>query len=59
MYIGSENRRKMRPNYGFETKKPTKSASYQKPTILRAWSQNETKKNKTKKKAATLHSGAA
>ena len=49
----------MRPNYGFETKKPTKSASYQKPTKLWAWSQNETKKNKTKKKAATLHSGAA
>lgn len=55
----SEFRGKMRPNYGFETKKPTKSASYQKSTKLWAWSQNETKKNKTKKKAATLRSGAA
>ena len=51
----SEFRGKMRPNYGFETKKPNKSASYQKPNKLWAWSQNETKT----KKAATLHSGAA
>lgn len=28
----SEFRGKMRPRYAFETKKPTKSASYQKPT---------------------------
>lgn len=35
---------KMRPRYAFETKKPTKSASYQKPTKIWAWSQNGTKK---------------
>ena len=38
-----EFRRKMRPNYTFETKKPTKSASYQKPTKIWAWSQNGTR----------------
>ena len=40
----SEFRRKMRPRYAFETKKPTKSASYQKPTKIWGWSQNGTKK---------------
>lgn len=34
----------MRPRYAFETKKPTKSASYQKPTKIWGWSQNGTKK---------------
>ena len=36
----SEFRRKMRPRYAFDTKKPTKSASYQKPTKIWVWSQN-------------------
>ena len=39
----SEFRRKMRPRYAFDTKKPTKSASYQKPTKIWAWSQNGTR----------------
>ena len=34
---------KMRPRYTFEAKKPTKSASYQKPTKIWAWSQNGTR----------------
>ena len=38
----SEFRWKMRPGYTFEAKKPTKSASYQKPTKIWAWSQNGT-----------------
>lgn len=66
----SEFRRKMRPRYAFETKKPTKSASYQKPTKIWAWSQNGTKKKlcplgvpadlkSADKKAASLHSETA
>ena len=39
----SEFRWKMRPRYAFDTKKPTKSASYQKPTKIWAWSQNGTR----------------
>ena len=39
----SEFRGKMRPRYAFDTKKPTKSASYQKPTKIWAWSQNVTR----------------
>ena len=34
---------KMRPRYAFETKKPTKSESYQKPTNFYHWSQNGTR----------------
>ena len=34
----------MRPRYAFETKKPTKSAVYRKPTNFSPWSQNGTKK---------------
>lgn len=34
----------MRPRYTFETKKPTKSAVYRKPTNFSPWSQNGTKK---------------
>lgn len=45
----------MRPRYAFETKKPTKSAVYRKPTNFSPWSQNGTKK-KFKEKAASLHS---
>ena len=39
----SEFRRKMRPRYAFDTKKPNKSASYQKPNKIWAWSQNVTR----------------
>ena len=39
----SEFRWKMRPRYALDTKKPTKSASYQKPTKIWAWSQNGTR----------------
>ena len=39
----SEFRWKMRPRYAFDTKKPTKSASYQKPTKIWDWSQNGTR----------------
>ena len=39
----SEFRWKMRPWYTFAAKKPTKSASYQKPTKIWAWSQNVTR----------------
>ena len=39
----SEFRWKMRPRYAFDTKKPTKSASYQKPNKIWAWSQNVTR----------------
>ena len=39
----SEFRWKMRPRYAFDTKKPTKSDSYQKPTKIWNWSQNGTR----------------
>lgn len=46
----------MRPRYAFETKKPTKSAVYRKPTNFSPWSQNGTMGRNLKKKAASLHS---
>ena len=48
----------MRPRYAFDTKKPTKSASYQKPTDFYSWSQNVTRINSSEK-AASLHSETA
>ena len=45
----TEFRRKMRPNYTFDTKKPTKSESYQKPTNFYHWSQNGTRIKFTQK----------
>ena len=51
----SEFRRKMRPRYAFDTKKPTKSASYQKPTKIWARSQNVTRIKNQAKKAALLN----
>ena len=41
-YISSRFSQKMRPNYRFETKKPTKSVSYGKSTENSLWSQNGT-----------------
>ena len=55
----SEFRRKMRPRYAFDTKKPTKSESYQKPTNFYHWSQNGTRIKFKRKKAASLHSETA
>ena len=49
----------MRPRYAFETKKPTKSAVYRKPTNFSPWSKNGTRIKFTQKKAASLHSETA
>lgn len=51
----SEFRRKMRPRYVFEIKKPTKSASYQSPLKYEVGRKMGPKRN-LKKKAASLHS---
>ena len=48
----------MRPRYAFETKKPTKSTVYRKPTDFSPWSKNGTRIKFTKK-AASLHSETA
>lgn len=39
----------MRPRYAFETKKPTKSTVYRKPTDFSPWSKNGTRIKFTQK----------
>lgn len=49
----------MRPRYAFETKKPTKSTVYRKPTDFSPWSKKWDQDKIHTKKAASLHSETA